>query len=107
MTGFFEKSLSAKFFFIVAVILIVCTLVAGIVISLRERSLLKNSLLDKGKSLTSYIAKISREPLLMKDAIRLRRRHAREQRSATERCERDTQVPLHAVSLPLEHDDER
>lgn len=69
--GYFEKSLRAKFFIIVAAILVVCTVVAGIVISLRERSLLKNSLLDKGKSITSYIAKISRDSFIMRDSIRL------------------------------------
>ena len=64
-------SIRFKFLSIIAVILLVCTVAGSALIALSQRAMLKHSLLDKGQSLGSYIAKLSKEPLIMKDSIQL------------------------------------
>ncbi|HLE41365.1 MAG TPA: methyl-accepting chemotaxis protein, partial [Nitrospirota bacterium] len=64
-------SIRFKFLSIIAVILIVCTVAGSALIALSERSMLKHSLMDKGQSLGSYIAKLSKDPLITKNSIQL------------------------------------
>src|SRR3990172_7108104 len=66
-----SRSIRFKFLSITFIILIVCTVAGSALIALSERAMLKRSLLDKGQSLGSYIAKLSRDPLIMKDSIQL------------------------------------
>ncbi|HEY4799825.1 MAG TPA: hypothetical protein VII99_12165, partial [Bacteroidia bacterium] len=52
-------------------ILIVGTLVTSLAIAINEGITLRNSLKSEGRRLASYIALLSQEPLIMKDAIHL------------------------------------
>jgi signal transduction histidine kinase len=65
------QSLAFKFLMIVSVILLASTVVISALISVNERTMLRHSLIDKGTGLASYIAKLSKEPLIMKDMIEL------------------------------------
>ncbi len=67
----FGKSVRTKFLIIITGILSVTTIAASAVIALRERALLRHSLLDKGQGLASYLSKISKDSLLMKDIMKL------------------------------------
>ncbi len=67
----FNKSIRFKFLSVMSVILFVGTLVISLVIAINEGKVLKNSLMTTGQSLASYIAKLGRDPLLMKDSIQL------------------------------------
>ena len=66
-----KRSIRFKFLSIISVILVVCTVAGSALIALSERAMLKRSLMDKGQSLGSYIAMLSREPMLMNDFIQL------------------------------------
>ena len=65
------RSIRFKFLSITFAIICVCTVIGSALIALSERAMLKRSLFDKGQSLGSYIAKLSKEPLIMKDSIQL------------------------------------
>ncbi len=66
-----RQSLRFKFLIIVSVILLVSTVVISILISVNERGMLRQSLINKGNGLASYIAILSKDPLIMKDSIEL------------------------------------
>src|SRR3989304_5904065 len=62
---------SSKFLSVMFVIMVITAFAASAFIAQNERKMLKQSLLDKGQSLGSYIAKLSKDPLIMKDYIQL------------------------------------
>ncbi len=66
-----KESIQYKFLSVMFIIMVLTTLAASALIAKNERDMLKQSLLEKGQSLGSYISKISREPLLLKDYIQL------------------------------------
>ncbi|GAM11265.1 cyanobacterial phytochrome B [Geobacter sp. OR-1] len=65
------ETIRYKFFSTIAMVLLVGTVVLSIIVSLHEGATQKNILLKKGKGLALYVAKISQDPLIMKDAIQL------------------------------------
>ncbi|KAF0215124.1 MAG: integral membrane sensor signal transduction histidine [Geobacteraceae bacterium] len=66
-----RQSIRFRFLSIITGILIVSTVVVSITIAINERNMLKHSLMTKGHSFASYIAKLSQDPLIMKDSIQL------------------------------------
>ena len=66
-----QKSIRYRFLKDLSTILLVSTIVLSTVIALNEGQMLNRSLLTKGKSFASYIAKLSTDPLIMKDGIQL------------------------------------
>ncbi|HAR46556.1 MAG TPA: methyl-accepting chemotaxis protein, partial [Nitrospiraceae bacterium] len=69
--GKIKQSVRLKLMGIIAAILLVCAAAASTAIALNERDILKRSLLAKGRSLSSYIAHLSRDPLIEKDQLPL------------------------------------
>ena len=67
----FNKSIRFKFLSVMSVILFLGTLVTSLVIAINEGKVLKHSLMTTGQSFASYMAKLSRDPLIMKDSIQL------------------------------------
>jgi methyl-accepting chemotaxis protein len=67
----FGHSIISKFLMVIAGILLVSTIAASLLIARVERGMLQQSLLDKGGSLASYISKLGREPLIMKESMQL------------------------------------
>ncbi|MHB8770818.1 MAG: EAL domain-containing protein [Syntrophales bacterium] len=67
----FKQSLRYKFLRDISLILFVGTCVLSSVIAVNEGMMLKRSLLTKGRSFASYIAKLGQDPLIMKDSIQL------------------------------------
>ena len=67
----FTESIQFKFLSVMFVIMVITAFAASALIAQNERKMLKQSLLDKGQSLGSYIAKLSKDPLIMKDYIQL------------------------------------
>lgn len=65
------NSISFKFLFVTAAVLLVSTVIGTTLIALNERSSLNHFLRDKGQSLGTYIANISKDPILLKDTIQL------------------------------------
>jgi PAS domain S-box-containing protein len=66
-----RESIRYKFVKDISVILLISTIVLTTVIALNERSMLKGSLMAKGRSFAAYIAKLSIDPLVMRDNIQL------------------------------------
>ncbi len=66
-----KTSIQFKFLGVMFVIVIVTALAASVLIARNEREMLKQSLLAKGDSLGSYMAKLSKDPLLTKDFVQL------------------------------------
>jgi len=66
-----QESIQFKFLGVMFIIMVITTLLATAMIAQNENAQLKQSLLGKGQSLASYIAKLSKDPLLMKDYIQL------------------------------------
>jgi PAS domain S-box-containing protein len=66
-----ERGIRFKFLCITSGILFISSLCASAIISFNEKELLENSLITKGKSFISYIAKISQDPLIMKERVAL------------------------------------
>jgi methyl-accepting chemotaxis protein len=66
-----RQSIQAKFLGIIAGILIVTAAAASVLIAWSESSLLTRALLDKGRSLGSFAAELSKDAVLMQDFIRL------------------------------------
>jgi len=64
-------SIRFKFLVLISGILLVSTTVISILIGINEREILKRTLTSKGKGLASYIAKLSQDPLIMKDYVQL------------------------------------
>jgi len=73
--GLFKKehtnSIAFKFLQAISIILFVGALVLSAVIAMTERKLLNRSLMAKGHGLTSYIGKLSQDPLILKDGVAL------------------------------------
>ena len=66
-----NESIQYKFLSVMFIIMMISAFAASAFIAQNERKMLKQSLLDKGQSLGSYIAKLSKDPLIMKDYIQL------------------------------------
>ncbi|MEI6315548.1 MAG: HAMP domain-containing protein, partial [Syntrophus sp. (in: bacteria)] len=66
-----DRSIRFTFLIYISITLFLCTIVLSALIALNEDRVLKNSLVNKGKSLGSYIALISQDPLVTKDFIQL------------------------------------
>ena len=64
-------SIRFKFILLIGAILVVSTIAGTACVALNERHTLDSFLRDKGRSLGTYIANISRDPILLKDAIQL------------------------------------
>ncbi len=67
----FSKSLRFKFLIIMSVILLGGMLLTSLILAITERSVPKDSLTTTGQNLASFIAKLSREPLIAKDSIQM------------------------------------
>jgi methyl-accepting chemotaxis protein len=65
------ESIQFKFLSVMFVIMVITAFAASALIAQNERKMLKQSLFDKGQSLGSYLAKLSKDPLIMKDYIQL------------------------------------
>lgn len=66
-----NKSIRLRFLAVMSVILFLGTLVSSIVITTNEKAMLEKSLMTKGLALASFIAKLSKEPLIIKDNLQL------------------------------------
>src|SRR5665647_3307082 len=66
-----KNSIRFRFLALVSGILLVSTAVISMVIGINEREMLQRVLTSKGQGLASYIAKLSRDPLVMKDSVQL------------------------------------
>jgi PAS domain S-box-containing protein len=75
MTISFRKkilsSLQGKFLAVISSIILCSTIVSSIVIAVYEKKLLHDSLVSRGQSFASYMAKLVKDPLVMKDSIQL------------------------------------
>jgi diguanylate cyclase (GGDEF)-like protein/PAS domain S-box-containing protein len=67
----FKNSIRYKFLRETSLILLAGTCLLSAVIAVNESMMLKRSLMTKGQSFASYIAKLSQDPLIMKDQIQL------------------------------------
>ena len=67
----FKQSIRYRFVRDISIILFIGTCVLSAVIAINEGMMLKRSLITKGRSFASYIAKLSQDPLIMKDSIQL------------------------------------
>jgi PAS domain S-box-containing protein len=66
-----RESIRYKFLKDISVILLISTIVLTTVIALNEEKRFEYSLMTKGQSFASYIAKLSLDPLIMRDSIQL------------------------------------
>lgn len=66
-----KDSISFRFLVRISGILLVGAAVISIMIGINEREMLKRTLTSKGQGLASYIAKLSQDPLIMKDYVQL------------------------------------
>lgn len=66
-----RESIQYKFLLVMISIMLVTTLIASAMIAQHERNLLKQSLIEKGQSLGSYMSKLAKEALIMKDYIQM------------------------------------
>ena len=66
-----RESIRYKFLKDISVILLISTIVLTSVIALNEERRFEYSLMTKGRSFASYIAKLSLDPLIMRDSIEL------------------------------------
>ncbi len=66
-----NQSIRYRFFKDLAGLLFISTVVLSTVIAVNEGRILNRSLITKGRSFASYIAKLSTDPLVMKDGIQL------------------------------------
>ncbi|MEI6259964.1 MAG: PAS domain S-box protein, partial [Deltaproteobacteria bacterium] len=67
----FNQSIRFKFLFLMSFILFAGSLLISLIIATSEDRVLMDSLMSTGQSLASYMAKISSDPLIMKDSIQL------------------------------------
>jgi PAS domain S-box-containing protein len=67
----YRESIRYKFLKDISIILFASTCVLSTVIAINEGKMLKHSLMTKGQSILSTIAKLSEDPLIMKDSIQL------------------------------------
>ncbi len=68
---YLNKSIRFKFLVVISSILFVSTFVLTTVIGINQKKMLDHSLMTKGKNFASYIAKLSLDPLIMKDYLQL------------------------------------
>jgi methyl-accepting chemotaxis protein len=66
-----RESIQYQFLAVIFTILCVTATAAVVMIARNERAMLRESLFDKGQSLGTYIAKLAKEPIIMKDFIQL------------------------------------
>jgi signal transduction histidine kinase len=66
-----KDSISCRFLALISGILLVSTAVISILTGINERKMLKRTLTSKGQGLASYMAKLSQDPLIMKDYVQL------------------------------------
>lgn len=66
-----HMSIHSRFLVIITGILLLSTCLLSVVIVTNEAKMLHGALRSKGKSLASYIAKLSRDPLIMGDVVQL------------------------------------
>ncbi|MDD5434668.1 MAG: HAMP domain-containing protein, partial [Nitrospira sp.] len=66
-----RNSIVFKFLGLLSAILIISTIIISAVIVINENEVLHNSLRTKGEGFASYIAKLSKDPLIMQDRIQL------------------------------------
>lgn len=66
-----KDSISFRFLALISGILLVSTAVISIMTGINEREMLKRTLTSKGQGLASYMAKLSQDPLIMKDYVQL------------------------------------
>src|SRR6266702_4760644 len=64
-----KQSIRFRFLRVMSVIILLSTVIISTVIAIMERDMLKHSLSTKGQALASYIAKLSKDPLILKDSI--------------------------------------
>jgi len=67
----FKHSIRYQFIWEISLILLAGTCVLSTVVAFNEGMMLKRSLATKGRSFASYIAKLSQDPLIMRDQIQL------------------------------------
>ncbi len=67
----FGKSIRSKFLSVLSIFLFMGTVVLSTVVALNEQKTFEHSLTTKGLSFASYIAKLSQDPIIMKDGIQL------------------------------------
>jgi PAS domain S-box-containing protein len=67
----FNDNIRFRFLIVISVILFIGTLTISLILALNEERVLKNSLTTTGQSFASYIAKLGKDPLVMKDGIQL------------------------------------
>lgn len=67
----FQESIQFKFLSVMFVIMFIAAVAGSVSIALNERQLLMQTLMEKGRSLGSYMAKISKEQLILQDYIYL------------------------------------
>ena len=67
----FMNSVRFRFLSVISIILAVSTIALSTLIAINEEKILKHSLVTKGGSFISYIAKLSQDALMMKDSIQL------------------------------------
>ena len=67
----FQESIQFKFLSVMFIIMIIAAAAGSVSIALNERKLLMQSLMEKGRSLGSYMAKLSKEQLILQDYIYL------------------------------------
>ena len=70
-TNITRNSIRYNFIKNISIILLLSTLVLSVILAINEASTLSRTLQTKGKSFASYIAKLSQDPLIMKDGIQL------------------------------------
>jgi PAS domain S-box-containing protein len=74
MTGLkriFSDNIRFRFLSVTAIILVAGTLTLSSIIAVTQEKILQNSLLANGQSLASFIAKLSKDPLVIKDVNQL------------------------------------
>ena len=71
MHKFHNTSIRYTFIVYISITLLLCTVLLSALVGFQESRMLNTSLENKGKSLGSYVALISQDPLVMKDSIQL------------------------------------
>jgi X-X-X-Leu-X-X-Gly heptad repeat protein len=66
-----RESIIIKFFGVMFGILLACTVASSFLIARHDGQMLEQSLREKGSSLASYMAKLSKDPLIGKDSLQL------------------------------------
>lgn len=66
-----KDSISYRFLALILGLLLVLAAVSCLVIGIKERQTLKRALASKGHTLASYVAKLSQDPVIMKDYVQL------------------------------------